>query len=305
VRHGGPAWLVVNADDLGVTRGTTLGIIKAHREGIVTSASIAPAMPHYRYAVEQCAAQAPALGVGLHFTLTSGRPIADPKSVPLLVDEAGNFRWRFTSLMAALATGSPHGLVEQIDVELDAQFAQLKRDGIKTDHVNGERHVHLLPQIFERVVAAAERYGVAFVRAGSDFGPSLLRGSDVGALIGGGGVFKWALLSALTSSAQRRLRGRRHIVTANRVASYLYTGMTGAFLPTLLTATPEDGVTEVMVHPAMPGEDRDPSLGNRELERYVASPDRKAELDVLIKTKRHTGDWQLTTFGKLAAGGVS
>ena len=82
-------WIVVNADDLGVSRGTTLGIIKAHREGIVTSASLAVTTDAYEHAVTQCVRQCPELGIGLHFTLTSGRP-ARPS--PLLVDRDGFFR---------------------------------------------------------------------------------------------------------------------------------------------------------------------------------------------------------------------
>ena len=44
--------MVVNADDLGVSRGATLGILRAHREGIVTSASLAVTTPFYEHALE-------------------------------------------------------------------------------------------------------------------------------------------------------------------------------------------------------------------------------------------------------------
>ena len=43
---------VINADDLGVSRGATLGIIRAHLDGVVTSASLAPTGADYRHAVE-------------------------------------------------------------------------------------------------------------------------------------------------------------------------------------------------------------------------------------------------------------
>ena len=90
--------LVVNADDLGVSRGATLAIVKAHREGIVTSASLAVTTPFYEHALEACARTNPGLGLGLHFTLTSGSPVSPLRSVPLLVDGAGAFRWRFLPL---------------------------------------------------------------------------------------------------------------------------------------------------------------------------------------------------------------
>src|SRR5205814_6884021 len=93
--------LVVNADDLGVSKGATLGIIKAHREGIVTSASLAVTTPFYEHAVESCVKTCPDLGIGLHFTLTSGKPLSPPEDVPLLINKKGFFRWRFSPLFAA------------------------------------------------------------------------------------------------------------------------------------------------------------------------------------------------------------
>src|SRR6202011_3446284 len=74
--------LVVNADDLGVTKGATLGIIRAHREGIVTSASLAATTSFYAHAVESCVQTCRDLGIGLHFTLTSGKPLSPTREVP-------------------------------------------------------------------------------------------------------------------------------------------------------------------------------------------------------------------------------
>ena len=101
------SFLVVNADDLGVSRGANLGTVRAHREGIVTSASLAVTTPFYEHAVETCVRACPDLGIGLHFTLTSGRPVSPPERVPLLIDRAGFFCWRFLPLLARLGPGSP------------------------------------------------------------------------------------------------------------------------------------------------------------------------------------------------------
>ncbi len=288
---------MVNADDFGVSRGTTLGIVKAHREGIVTSTSIAVTYDHFSLALES-ARQCPDLGIGLHLTLTSGRPAAGHARVPLLVNDVGFFRFRFLSLLNTNLARVP-GLHQQLALEIDAQFAKLADAGFKADHVNGERHVHLIPGIFELVLAAARRFGVPYIRAARDIGPRLLRVRDSFALAINGGFLKWAVLRSLTSRARTRAADLR---TANQVASYLYTGRTGSFLPMLLALPPQSGITEVMVHPGIPGEDRGLQLGNGELERYVTSPDRQAELRACIAARNHTGGWKLTTFGKLARG---
>lgn len=68
-RHSSlPRLLIVNADDLGLSAGTTLGIIEAREHGIVTSASLMVRQPGAadaaRYAREH-----PEFGVGLHVDL--------------------------------------------------------------------------------------------------------------------------------------------------------------------------------------------------------------------------------------------
>ena len=58
--------LVVNADDLGLSRGINDGILEAHTEGIVTSASLMVSAAAARDAVH-AAADHPELSLGLHF----------------------------------------------------------------------------------------------------------------------------------------------------------------------------------------------------------------------------------------------
>src|SRR5207249_7492687 len=61
-------YLIVNADDFGLSPGVNRGIIKAHDQGIVTSASLMVRMP----AAAEAAAYArehPSLSVGLHCDL--------------------------------------------------------------------------------------------------------------------------------------------------------------------------------------------------------------------------------------------
>lgn len=283
--------LIVNADDLGVSKGASLGIIKSHREGIVTSASLVATTPFYTHALEACVRTCPELGVGLHFTLTSGRPVSPVSRVPLLVDTNGFFRWRFLSLLRSTSVGIPRGLLDQIEIELDAQIKRLIDDGVHPDHINGERHVHLIPAIFDRVVAAAKRHNIPFVRLGRDVGRNYLRISHLPTLMFGGGFIKSSLLSSLTSIDRRRLDGG--IRSADFVASYLYTGQLDLVLASLLKSPPPDGVLEIMVHPGLPEESR--NLGH-----YLTSEDRRREMNACIAARGLVDGWKLVTFGQLA-----
>ena len=81
--------LIVNADDFGLTRGVSRGILEAGAKGIVTSTTVLVNRP---IDPEQMAElEASGLGVGLHLNLTLGAPISDPGRVPSLVDGEGRF----------------------------------------------------------------------------------------------------------------------------------------------------------------------------------------------------------------------
>jgi len=290
--------LVVNADDLGVSKGATLGVIRAHREGIVTSASLAVTTPFYAHALETCVRACPGLGIGLHFTLTSGKPVSPMHQVPLLVDGNGFFRWGFVSLLLATTVRAPKELLDQVEIELEAQLQRLINDGVRPDHINGERHIHLIPAVFDRVVAAAKRHGIPFVRLGRDIGwDHAVLGHWAGLALGGGMLKSW-LLSRLTTRGRRRLGGGT--LFTEHVASYLYTGRFDLLMKSLLKSPPPHGTLEIMVHPGVPEESRNLALGNSELERYLTSEDRRAELSACIAARGLLDGWKLTTFASLA-----
>lgn len=66
----GPAqrFLVVNADDLGLSRGVNAGIAEAHERGVLTSASLMVRQPAAEDGA-RCAERHPALAIGLHLDL--------------------------------------------------------------------------------------------------------------------------------------------------------------------------------------------------------------------------------------------
>ena len=112
-----------------------------------------------------------------------------------------------------------------------------------------------------------------------------------------GGFLKWWLIGTLSRRARSSSGDLR---SAEQVASYLYSGRLDLLLRQLLHADALPGVTEVMVHPGVPEESRSLSLGNAELERYVASEDRRREMHACIEARQWTGAWTLTNFRRLA-----
>lgn len=70
---------IINADDFGYSRGVNYGIIDAHTDGIVYSATMMVNMPGAQHAVS-LAKEHPELQIGIHLTLTCGRAVSDQLS---------------------------------------------------------------------------------------------------------------------------------------------------------------------------------------------------------------------------------
>ena len=73
--------LIVNADDFGRSRSINRAVLRAHRDGILTTASLMVNEPGFTEAVEM-AKDNPRLGVGLHLTLLCGHSALPPERIP-------------------------------------------------------------------------------------------------------------------------------------------------------------------------------------------------------------------------------
>jgi chitin disaccharide deacetylase len=153
--------LIVNADDFGRSASINQAIARAHREGILTTASLMVNEPACAEAVA-LARELPRLGVGLHLTLLCGHAALSPSEIPGLV----NLRGEFTSNPAAagMAYFFRPGLRRQLRAEIHAQFQRFRATGLPLDHVNGHLHLHLHPTVFAILMADAGWLGIERMR---------------------------------------------------------------------------------------------------------------------------------------------
>jgi len=132
--------LIVNADDFGISKAVTLGILEAHKQGVVTSTTLMCNMPKAEYAAE-LSRNYSNLGVGIHFVLTAGFPLSD--GVNSLVDETGRFH-KMDEIIE-LATS------EDIRKEFRCQMDKFLSFGIKPTHIDSHHHVHGISKVLEVV----------------------------------------------------------------------------------------------------------------------------------------------------------
>ena len=146
--------LIINADDFGLSEGINRGIMEAVAAGVLRSTSIMVGMPAFSGAVRCARAAGQALGIGLHFTLSAGRPLTRAPS--LIIPETGDFL-----SLPALVRRALLGRVNPREVadECAAQIARAREARPELTHLDGHHHVHILPGIREAVrrVVQAER----------------------------------------------------------------------------------------------------------------------------------------------------
>lgn len=265
--------LIVNADDLGWTEGVNKGIAEAHRHGIVTSTSMLANGKAFAKAVE-LVEKMPALGVGVHLNLSDGAPVAERKQVGSLVNSKGIMRGGPESLLLRMAR---RGLeVEQVEREWDAQIRKVRDAGIQPTHLDGHKHVHMLPGLFEIALRLGKRHGIGAVRIAheaSNLRAALSAGEEQHA----GVVMRQGVQARglkLLARDARELAERAGIATADYFCGIAQTGeLTREGIARLLENLPE-GTTELMCHPG---------YADAELEKSATrlQHSRQTELEIL------------------------
>jgi predicted glycoside hydrolase/deacetylase ChbG (UPF0249 family) len=275
--------LIINADDLGFAPGVNRGIIEAHEAGSLSSASMMVNTPAFHEAAALVRERVPTLGVGLHFNLLSGRPLA---SVPTLANPRTGEFYQLPELSRRAFLGRVS--VDDVRRECDAQLDALKRQGISATHVDSHRHTHALPGILPAVVASAIAAGVRIVRRPLDR-PML---SDPIASI------KMLTLRTMWRAASRRLNATERAVLA-RAPHFRGIALQSApdieyRLLRLLDHLPA-APTEIMLHP---GYD-DPVLAAQDPYRHEREREVAALCSAAVRERLTRGDIRLVTFRDL------
>ncbi len=255
--------LIVTADDFGLSIEVNEAVEAAHRDGILTSASLMVGAPACADAVAR-ARRLPHLRVGLHLTLVEAHPVLPPATIPDLVDAKGCFRSDMAASGASMFFRP--AVHRQLVAEVEAQFAAYAATGLPLDHVDAHKHFHLHPSIAGALLAVGHRYGMRAVRVPRE--PLLaVRRIDPGAAL---------FVPLLTWPFTRRLATRLHqagIALPDQVFGLAWSGaMTREKLLAIVERLPP-GLTEIYTHPATAGGFPGAAPGYRYAEELAALVD--------------------------------
>jgi hopanoid biosynthesis associated protein HpnK len=275
--------LVVNGDDFGKSEDVNDAILKSFQNGILRSTSLMANGKSFTEAVKIIKSN-PELDVGVHLTLTEEKPILNNDKLPSLTDEHGYFLKHALYFSKKYFSGRIS--IEEVRIELIAQFEKILDYGIKITHIDSHQHLHILPKIHDIIIELAHHYNIKFIRFPKEkFSNYMFRNLNIGDRI-----LQMAVLNCICSRTKKKNFNKTDYFTG----FYFGGKLNKQNLITLIHNLPSDGVCELMCHPGLVNSyiDHSPS-SYRQVEETLALVD--LEVAELLKQK----NIMITSFNNL------
>ena len=232
--------ITFSADDFGLTSSVNEAVEIAHRQGVLTQASLMVAAPAAADAVAR-ARRLPELRVGLHLVLVDGDSLLGHAQLPTVTQPDGRFgpdqvRRGFTYVLPGTAR-------RELESEIRAQFSAFMRTGLVLHHADAHKHMHMHPVVAGLMMRIGAEYGLKRIRVPAE-PPGVMKAC--------GETPGFAAHAFYNGS--RILRGmawRHGLASADHVFGIGWSGhMTETRVRRLLAHLP-DGSSEIYFHPAL------------------------------------------------------
>ena len=249
--------LIISADDFGLSVEVNEAVERAHREGILSTASLMVAGPAAADAVRRARAL-PGLAVGLHLVVIEG-PAVLPESAP-----AGQFG--SDQLQLGLDYFFQPAARRRVAAEIRAQYQAFAGTGLRLDHANAHKHMHLHPTVGRMLIRTGLEFGLRALRVPAE-SPPVMRACGVAQGPAALALHRW--------SAVLRAQGRRAGLRMNdSMFGLAWSGRMTRDKVLLLAPHLPEGLSEIYFHPA--------SARGPALTRLMPDYDHVGELQALL-----------------------
>ena len=231
--------VIFSADDFGLCDAVNEGIERAHRDGLLGSASLMVGGAAVADAVRR-AKRMPGLRVGLHVVAVEGPAVLPPSEIPNLVDAHGEFP--SDQLRLGLRYFFVPEVRAQLRAEIRAQFEAFAATGLKLDHADAHKHMQMHPTVASMIIDAGWLHGLHTLRVPTE-PVSVMSACGVRPSLGAWAMQVW-------SGLLRRQARRAGLAVPDAVFGIAWSGqMTEDHLLQLAPRLPE-GRSEIYFHPA-------------------------------------------------------
>lgn len=269
--------VIINADDFGYSTGVNEGIKKAYEEGILTSTTVLATVVTDNASLARLhntlGLPKPQLGIGVHLTLTLGKPLTSGWDFETFTRPYRNSNtpeeWQGSSWKKYFEKFDK----KQVEKEFTAQIEKVMQSFAGVDHVDSHHGVASYPPIIAAYEHVAQQYGLA-VRLLSPLSENAVYGGE--------------FLVDNDYPKIARAKGLRAVDSVNMDYWHTKPDPIAAFLEDIKTVKPGE-IKEYMFHPAA-----DDSQGAWRMTDLAILTDKK-----VIDTIRNL-DIELTTY-KIAA----
>lgn len=279
--------LIVNADDFGISAEVNAGVVRAHREGILGSASLMVAEPAARAAAE-LARHNPALDVGLHAVVCQGRSVLDSRHLDGAVDASGRFIEN--PVIAGMRYFFDRSMRAKMTAELRAQVERHLEMVGYLNHIDGHLNLHVHPILADILIDLAVEYKVPCIRLPRESVMTTLRLNRERVP---SKLFEWAIFRTL-SRRTHRMMAERGLRSTDALFGLHQSGHLDEDYVVGVIDRLRDGTTELYFHPAADIGDVPPKPGPQLEVEILTSPRVRAAID--------RNGIELTTFADLAKG---
>lgn len=152
--------IIITADDYGMCDAVDKAIDAGIENGVITTANVMLNMESLENA-RDLRQRYPNISIGVHWNVTTGRPVCLPEQIPTLVDENGDF-WSIATFKKRYSKG----LIDpkDLETELETQYAMFEETCGHADYWNTHENSALHTKAFKVFEKVAKAHGITATR---------------------------------------------------------------------------------------------------------------------------------------------